>query len=213
VRLEAPSREHRVRDRIMHRLARLRVDAVPDIVLACQHRREFFGEPFLAWVETSLRGPSEWSQGDRELMAVLVSDRNRCTFCVGTHAAPAGVLVGDEAVQAVLRSEFGGANGAETDGAEADGAETDGGAEMSAELRATLAFVEKLSLSPTEVDASDVERAVAAGASPQQLRDAVEVCAAFNVINRFADALAFEDQDEKSLALSAKMLTKRGYRF
>jgi uncharacterized peroxidase-related enzyme len=201
VRLEAPSREHRLRERIIQRLVRLRLDAVPDVVLACQHRPEFFGKPFLAWVEASLRDSSQWTQGDRELMAALVSDRNRCAFCIGTHSATAASLVGDETVRAVLQADRGGAEDAEADGAG-----------ISAELRATLAFVEKLSLSPAEVDASDVERAVAAGVTPQALRDAVEVCAAFNVMNRVADALAFEPQDERSLAVSAKLLTTRGYR-
>jgi uncharacterized peroxidase-related enzyme len=201
VRLDAPSREHRLRDRIIQRLIRLRLGTVPDLVPACQHRRDFFGKPFLAWFVASLRGSSQWTQGDRELMAALVSDRNRCTFCVDVHSATATSLVGDETVSTVLRADLRGAEDAETDGAG-----------ISAELRATLAFVEKLSLSPAEVDASDVEPAVAAGATPQALRDAVEVCAAFNVINRVADALAFELQDEKGLKFSTKLLTKRGYR-
>jgi uncharacterized peroxidase-related enzyme len=201
VRLQAPGHQHRLRERMIQRLIRLRIDAVPDVILACQHRPEFFGRPFLAWVEASLRGSSQWTQGDRELMAALVSDRNRCAFCVGSHSATAASLVGGETVRAVLRSERDG-----TESAEADGAE------ISTELRATLTFVEKLTLSPAEVDASDVDRAVASGANPQALRDAVEVCAAFNVINRVADALAFEPQDEKSLSVSSKLLTTRGYR-
>jgi uncharacterized peroxidase-related enzyme len=201
VRLEAPSGEHRLRARIIQRFIRLRLGAVPDVVLACQHRQEFFGEPFLAWVEASLRGSSQWTQGDRELMAALVSDRNRCAFCIGSHSATAASLVGDEAVRAVLRADLGRAEEAEAEGAG-----------LSAELRAALAFIEKLTLSPAQVDASDVERAVAAGVTHQALRDAIEVCAAFNVMNRVADALAFEPQARRSLALGAKRVTTRGYR-
>ena len=200
MRLQAPSHEHRLRERMIQRFMRLRLDAVPDVILTCQHRPEFFGKPFLAWVEASLRGSSQWTQGERELMAALVSDRNRCAFCIGSHSATAASLVGDETVRAVLRSDLG------AEGVEADGAG------ISTELRATLTFVEKLTLSPAEVDASDVDRAVASGLDPQALRDAVEVCAAFNVINRIADALAFEPQDDKSLAVSSKVLTTRGYR-
>jgi uncharacterized peroxidase-related enzyme len=189
-----------MRERIIQRFIRLRLDAVPDVVLACQHRPEFFGKPLLAWVEASLRGSSQWTQGDRELMAALVSDRNRCAFCIGAHSATAASLVGDETVRAVLRADLGGAEDAEADGAG-----------LSAKLRGTLAFIEKLTLSPAQVDASDVDRAVAAGATHQALRDAVEVCAAFNVINRVADALAFEPQDKRSLAFSTKRVTTRGY--
>lgn len=200
MRLSAPAHEHGLRERVIQRLIRLRLDAVPDVVLACQHRPEFFGKPFLAWIEASLRGPSEWTQGDRELMAALVSDRNRCAFCIGTHSATASSLVGEEMVLTVLRADL------EDPDDDADGAK------ISAGLRATLAFIERLTLSPAQVDASDVERAVAAGVSAEALRDAVEVCAAFNVMNRVADALAFEPQDKKSLSFSAKLLTTRGYR-
>jgi uncharacterized peroxidase-related enzyme len=201
MRLAGPGHEYRLRERIIQRLIRLRLDAVPDVVLACQHRPAFFGKPFLAWIEASVRGPSQWTQGDRELMAALVSDRNRCAFCIGTHSATASSLVGEEMVRTVLRLDL-----AEPEDHEAEDVA------ISTALRATLAFIEKLTLSPSQVDASDVGRAVAAGASPEALRDAVEVCAAFNVMNRVADALAFEPQDEKSLALSARLLTTLGYR-
>lgn len=78
-------------------------------------------------------------------------------------------------------------------------------------LRATLAFLEKLTLEPAEVDESDVDDAVAAGVRPAALRDAIEVAAAFNTIDRIADALDFAPQSERSLAASTHQLTTRGY--
>lgn len=201
MRLEAPTREHRLRDRIVHRLVRLRLESVPDLILVCQHRPDFFGRPFLAWVDTSLRGASEWTQGERELMAALVSERNQCPFCVGTHGAPAAALMGEEVVRTVLSADLSGAEGAATDGTE-----------LAPALRAVLVFIQKLTLEPAEVDASDVERVVAAGVSPQALRDAVEVCAAFNVINRVAEGLAFEPLNEKARKFSVGFVTRRGYR-
>ena len=78
-------------------------------------------------------------------------------------------------------------------------------------LRATLAFLEKLTLLPADVDGSDVQAVVDAGVTPNALRDAVEVAAAFNTIDRIADALAFAPQSERSLAASTRQLTTRGY--
>jgi hypothetical protein len=52
---------------------------------------------------------------------------------------------------------------------------------------------------------------VRAGVSPAALRDAIEVCAAFNVIDRIADALDFERQTEGALRVSARRLSTRGY--
>lgn len=34
-----------------------------------------------------MRGPSEWSVGERELMAAMVAHWNSSTFCVGAHRA------------------------------------------------------------------------------------------------------------------------------
>lgn len=86
-----------------------------------------------------------------------------------------------------------------------------GGAAIPERLRATLEFLTKLTLTPDEVDESDVEAAVGAGVSTRELRDAVEVCAAFNVIDRIADALDFGLQSPGALAAGAKQLATRGY--
>jgi len=78
-------------------------------------------------------------------------------------------------------------------------------------LKATLSFLEKLTLTPGQVSERDVAEVVAAGTSPQALRDAIEVCAAFNVIDRIADALDFAPQSEASLRASTRHLIRRGY--
>lgn len=78
-------------------------------------------------------------------------------------------------------------------------------------LRATLAFLEKLTLAPGDVDESDVDAVMATGVSPRALRDAIEVCAVFSTIDRIADALDFELQSQGSLRASARSLVSRGY--
>lgn len=84
-------------------------------------------------------------------------------------------------------------------------------APLSDPLRATLGFLRKLTLEPDAVDADDVGEVIAAGVSPQALRDAIDVCAGFNVIDRIADALDFAPQSAEGLAAGAHMLTTRGY--
>ena len=53
---------------------------VPDVVLTLAYRPDLFGGPFRAISLDVLRGPSEWSVGQRELFAGFVSARNRCRF-------------------------------------------------------------------------------------------------------------------------------------
>jgi hypothetical protein len=53
---------------------------------------------------------------------------------------------------------------------------------------------------------------LAAGASRQQVQDALAVCAAFNATGRLADAFGFEVLSPEGFDAGAKYLLKRGYR-
>jgi len=53
---------------------------VPDVVKTIMYRPEFFGCPMGQVFQEVMRGPSEWSVGDRELMAAYVSKTNECEF-------------------------------------------------------------------------------------------------------------------------------------
>jgi hypothetical protein len=64
---------------------------------------------------------------------------------------------------------------------------------------------------PGDVGPDDVERVVATGVRPQALRDAIEVAAAFNTIDRIADSLGFRQQSERSLAAGTYKLIHHGY--
>ena len=55
-------------------------------------------------------------------------------------------------------------------------------------LRATLEFLRKVTLEPGAVGPEDAAAARAAGASTEALRDALYVCAYFNLIDRLADS-------------------------
>jgi len=52
----------------------------PDVVKTLRYRREFFGARMSKVFQEVMRGPSEWSVGDRELMAAYVSRTNACEF-------------------------------------------------------------------------------------------------------------------------------------
>ena len=52
----------------------------PDVVKTLTYRPEFFGGWMSPVFQEVMRGPSEWSVGDRELMAAYVSKVNECEF-------------------------------------------------------------------------------------------------------------------------------------
>ena len=45
-----------------------------------RYRPELFGAPFSDALQLVLRGPSDWSPGERELFAAFTSLLNRCHF-------------------------------------------------------------------------------------------------------------------------------------
>jgi alkylhydroperoxidase family enzyme len=79
-------------------------------------------------------------------------------------------------------------------------------------LRATLGFLERVTLSPDDAGPEDAALPRQAGVSDAALRDAVYVCAIFNLIDRVSDALDFAIPSQEGFRKSAKALLKFGYR-
>lgn len=84
-------------------------------------------------------------------------------------------------------------------------------APVDARTRATLGFIESLTLRPDEVTPADIAPLRAQGLTDAAIEDAIHVCALFNIYDRLADSLEFEIPDHRGFAISATMLLKRGY--
>lgn len=165
---------------------------VPDAAKLVFYRPDFYGARAKEFTHEAMRGPSEWSVGDRELMAAYVSKVNESAFCVGAHTATARQAYEDGAkVRAVL--------------ADVESAPVEQG------LRATLRMLGKLTREG-KVDAGDMREVLSAGVSRQQVEDALAVCAAFNTTDRLGDAFGFEVLSPEGFEVGAKYLLKRGYR-
>ncbi|HMG64427.1 MAG TPA: carboxymuconolactone decarboxylase family protein [Streptosporangiaceae bacterium] len=165
---------------------------VPDAARLVFYRPDFYGTRAKAFTHEVMRGPSGWSAGDRELMAAYVSQVNESAFCIGAHSATARRAYQDGAkVQAVLADLE--------------------SAPVEEPLRATLRMLGQLT-AEGELSAADMRDVLSAGVSPQQVRDALAVCAAFNTTDRLADAFGFEVLTPEAFDAGAKYLLKRGYR-
>jgi uncharacterized peroxidase-related enzyme len=165
---------------------------VLDVIKLVKYRADFYGRPMGAVTQDAMRGPSAWSVGDRELMAAIVAKTNQCEFCTKAHSLVAQRAYRDgKKVSAVLSN-------LDTSAIEEP-------------LRATLVMLGKLTREHT-VDANDMRAVLAAGASRQQIVDALAVCFSFNVIGRLADAFGFFVPGPEAFEAGAKYLLARGYR-
>jgi uncharacterized peroxidase-related enzyme len=164
---------------------------VPDAAKLVFYRPDFYGARAKEFTHEAMRGPSAWSVGDRELMAAYVSKVNESAFCVGAHTATARQAYQDGPRVAAVLADLESAPVAEP-------------------LRATLRMLGKLTRG--KVGAEDMREVLTAGVSPQQVQDALAVCAAFNTTDRLADAFGFELLSPEGFEAGAKYLLKRGYR-
>ena len=165
---------------------------LPDAAKLTFYRPGFYGGPMKELTHEAMRGSSEWSVGDRELMAAFISKINECSFCIGAHTATSTRAYHDEAKVAAVLADL----------------ET---APVEESLRATLRMLGKLTREHS-VDPEDMRDVLAAGVSPEQIKDALAVCFAFNTTNRLSDAFGFFVPGPEAFQAGAKYLLKRGYR-
>lgn len=150
-----------------------------------------FGASMGAWTQAAMRGPSAWSIGERELMAALVAKWNACMYCTDVHSVVAAEHVGSASVEAVL--------------------ENYDAAQISAGLKATLAFLETMILRPAELSEGDARAVLGRGVSEQSLADAIAVGALFNLITRYINALNFSIPTADRRRRVAEALAQGGY--
>jgi uncharacterized peroxidase-related enzyme len=167
-------------------------ESLPGISGLLEYRQDT-GAPIRALTQLLLRGESTLSQGERELIATVVSQRNGCRFCATAHTAAADLLLGEaesaEAVKADLES-----------------------APVSEKLRALLAIAAKVQVSGRLVTEADVARARGEGASDVEIHDTVLIAGLFCLYNRYVDGMgAVTPTDPAYYRSLAERIVHRGY--
>jgi len=81
MRLAKVEHGHKLKHKLILGMMRLMTGhRAPDVVRTIMYRGEFFGRAFSRLCQATLRGPSAWTVGERELFAAVTSKFNECVF-------------------------------------------------------------------------------------------------------------------------------------
>lgn len=139
------------------------------------------------------RGESTLSQGERELIASVVSYGNECAFCTAAHSAAASVLLNDNSIAEKVKYE-------------------PDEAPVSDKMKALLNIARATQKSGKLVTKEMVDEAKAQGATDVELHDTVLIAALFSLYNRYVDGLAsVTPADPEFYNRLAHILKDKGY--
>ncbi|MBA4144585.1 MAG: carboxymuconolactone decarboxylase [Cytophaga sp.] len=143
---------------------------LPGITGLLEYRKDS-AEPIRDLTQFLLRGPNSLTEGERELIATVVSHHNACTFCTSAHTAAADLLLGESTTAACVKADI----------------ET---APVSEKMKALLTIARQTQQSGKAVTTESIARAKNAGATDVEIHDTVLIAALFCLYNRYVDGLS-----------------------
>jgi uncharacterized peroxidase-related enzyme len=147
--------------------------------------------PLIEFHETLLRGPSPFTEAERELIAAYVSSINHCRYCYGVHAATAELLgTPKDAISSALN--------------DLDVSSIDH------KMKPVLRYARKLTQRPDDLTQADADAIFAVGWRDDALYHAVAVTALFNFMNRLVEGIGIE-LDPTYVKPASERLAKGGY--
>ena len=165
---------------------------LPGITGLLEYRKDS-AAPIRELTQTLLRGPSTLTEGERELIAMVVSYRNECTFCTTAHTAAANILLGEEDTCAKVKEDI-------------------NSAPVSDKMKALLAIAVQVQQGGKNVTTEAVKKAKANGATDLEIHDTVLIAALFCLYNRYVDGLStVTPTDPTFYTALGKRLTGHGY--
>ena len=145
-------------------------DHLPGITGLLEYRRDS-AQPIRELTHLLLRGPSTLTEGERELIATIVSHNNECRFCTTAHTAAADLLLGECETTARIKEDI----------------ET---SPVSEKMKALLTIARQVQKGGKNVTDESVARAKEAGATDLEIHDTVLIAALFCLYNRYVDGLS-----------------------
>ena len=145
-------------------------DHLPGITGLLEYRKDS-AHPIRELTQILLRGPSTLTEGERELIATVVSHRNQCKFCATAHTAAANVLLGENETSQKVKENI-------------------NTAPVSEKMKALLIIAAQVQESGKAVTVDSIKKAKDEGATDIEIHDTVLIAALFCLYNRYVDGLA-----------------------
>lgn len=145
-------------------------DHLPGITGLLEYRKDS-GKPIRELTQFLMRSPSTLTEAERELIAIVVSNENECTFCTTAHTAAADLLLGESSTTQKVKLNI-------------------TTAPVSEKMKALLKIASKVTDNSKSVSKEDIDEARAKGASEIEIHDTVLIAALFCFYNRYVDGLA-----------------------
>ncbi|MBE7188941.1 MAG: peroxidase-related enzyme [Jatrophihabitans endophyticus] len=152
--------------------ARESVGFVPNVFRAYSYRPERLSAWFAHYKQLHEPTPG-LDAADREMIAVVVSAYNRCTYCIVSHGHALRVALGGNSEAGVLADHI---------------ATNWRHAALDERRTAICAFAEKVTATPWLMDEADLRSLAAVGLSDHEVWDVAEIAAMYNFTNRMAMA-------------------------
>jgi uncharacterized peroxidase-related enzyme len=192
MRLEILESGHRPKSRVALWLFQHLVGAKPDdVVKTALYRPEFLGRPWMKVIRAVMRGPSEWTPGERELFGTFVSRLNQCAYCAGVHAHAAAITQ-KRAITVIEPDRWRDQN-------------------HPPRIRAILELLEEVTLHPGDTSRADIDAVRSAGVSDAAIVDALHLAFVFNGVNRMANAIGYDFGDDAAARTIAVIMNRVSY--
>jgi uncharacterized peroxidase-related enzyme len=160
--------------------ARERIGFLPNVFANYSVRPERFSAWFAHYHQ--LHEPTEHlDDADREMIAVVVSAYNRCTYCIVSHGHALRVALGGDLAAEVLADRI---------------ATNWRHAELDERRSAICSYAEKLTATPNLMTEADLEALAAVGLDRDEVWDVVEIASMYNFTNRMAMATGQQPNEE-----------------
>lgn len=156
--------------------ARRNVGFLPNVFAAYTVRPEHLRRWIKHFTEI-MRGESELTPAEREMIGVVVSSQNHCLYCLVSHGAELRQLTGDAVLSDRISYDYRRAG-------------------LDARTLAMLDYAVKITRTPVECSEADIEVLRALGFSDQAIFDIAETAAMYNFTNRLASATGMMPNQE-----------------